>query len=145
VHVRNLSLVQKAFAAFGDRDLDALLELVHPEMEFFPMTRTLAKRTEPYRGHDGMRLYFEDVATVWRELEVLPRQYSEGEDHVVVYGRVRGITADGSVYDSPADWIWKIRDGMLAWGCVYGKRDARAAFEAAAAPNGRPATTAAHA
>lgn len=137
----NLDLVQKALEAFGARDFDALLELVHPEMEFFPMTRHLAGRPEPYLGHEGLRLYLDDVAAVWTEMEVVARRFSQGEDHVVVYGRLRGTTAQGMTYDAPADWIWKIRDRKLVWGCMYGKRDAACAFEQAAAPaaNGAPA------
>ena len=133
MQAENLDLVKKAFDAFGARDLDALMDLIHPEVEFFPMTRTLAGRAEPYRGHEGMRLYFEDVSAVWTELEVQPRRFSHGDDHVVVYGRLRGTTVQGTIHDAPADWIWKIRDGRLVWGCMYGKRDAACA-EAAAAP-----------
>jgi uncharacterized protein len=137
MQAENLDLVQKAFDAFGARDLDALTELVHPEMEFFPMTRTLAGRSEPYHGHEGLRLYLEDVATIWTEMEVVPRRFSHGDDHVVVYGRMRGTTRQGTTYDAPTDWIWKIRDGKLVWGCIYGKRDAACALEAAPAAGSR--------
>lgn len=136
----NLDLVRKALEAFGARDFDALLELVHPEMEFFPMTRTLAGRAEPYHGHEGLRLYLEDVAAVWSEMEVVARRFSHGDDHVVVYGRLRGTTVQGMTYDAPADWIWKIRDGKLVWGCMYGKRDAACAFEEATAASANGAS-----
>jgi ketosteroid isomerase-like protein len=128
---RNIELVQSAFDAFSARDLKALLEVVDPEIEFFPLTRALANRAEPYRGHEGIRTYLQDVASVWEELEVIPRRFSHGDDHVVVYGRVRGRTSGGALVDSPADWIWKIRAGKIAWGCVYGKRDAALAMEVA--------------
>lgn len=129
----NIELVRKAFEAFAARDADTLSTLVHPEVEFFPMTRALAGRREPYRGRGGIREYLRDVAIFWQELEVIPRRMSDGGGHVVVHGRVRGRTG-GTVIDSPADWIWKISDGLIAWGCVYAKRDAETAFRAAGVP-----------
>ena len=127
----NIDLVKRAFAAFGERDADALVDVVHPECEFFPMTRLLANEGRPYEGLPGIRRYLHDVATTWAELEVKPVQFQAGDDHVVVHGRVRGLTVNGVEVDSPADWIWKIREGKLAWGCVYAKRDASVAMRAA--------------
>jgi ketosteroid isomerase-like protein len=128
---RNSELARRAFDAFNARDARALIDLFDPEIEFFSVTRALAKRKDPYRGHDGLQLYLRDVAQIWRELEVRPRHYIEGDDHVVVYGRVRGRTASGDLVDSPVDWIWKVRGGRLVWGCVYAKRDAATAVVAA--------------
>ena len=47
-------------------------------------------RAEPYVGHDGMRKYYEDVAAVWKELEVMPHEIREVGDAVLVLGRVYG-------------------------------------------------------
>ncbi len=128
----NMELVRAAFDAFAQRDVEALLRVSHPDIEYFPVTRSIVGRPDPYRGHEGMRAYFEDVSRVWQELEVVPRRFSVGDDHVVVYGRARGLTVDGTVVDQPADWIWKIRDGLIVWGCVYGKRDAPELLQTAA-------------
>ena len=49
------------FAAFADRDLEAVLGLAAPDIEFAAVTGEHAGRTEPYRGHAGMRQYFRDV------------------------------------------------------------------------------------
>jgi ketosteroid isomerase-like protein len=119
----NIELVRRAFEAFNARDLEALLEAVHSEIEFLPVTRALANEGRPYRGHDGIRKYFRDVAEVWQELRVTPRTYVELGDHVAAYGRVYGRATDGTVVDSPADWIWTIRDRKILWACVYAKRD----------------------
>jgi ketosteroid isomerase-like protein len=119
----NVDLVWRAFEAFNERNLDALLEVVHPEIEFLPVTRAMANAGRPYRGLKGIRKYVRDVQQVWLELRVSPRRCLQFGDHVAAYGRVHGRAIDGTIVDSPADWIWKVRDGKLVWGCVYAKRD----------------------
>ena len=60
----------------------------HPDIEFAAVTGEHAGRTEPYRGHDGMREYFRDVASVWEELRLTPREFRASGDLILVTGRV---------------------------------------------------------
>jgi ketosteroid isomerase-like protein len=125
----NVEIVRRAFAAFEQRDSDALLEVCSPEIVFEPVTARLAAGGEPYRGHDGMRRYLDDVARVWQELRPAPDAYREGDGGIVVAtGRVYawGI---GRVIDSPAGWLWRIQDGRIAYGRIFGT--ATGALEAA--------------
>ena len=39
-------------------------------------------------------------------------------------GRVRARARDGLELDTPAAWVWRVEHGKVAWGCVYGDRDA---------------------
>ena len=50
------------FAAFAERDVERVLDLIDPEVEFTAVTADVAGRAEPYRGHEGIREYFGDVA-----------------------------------------------------------------------------------
>ena len=59
---QNADIVRRAFDAFSRRDLNVLLTLADPEIEFMPATARVAGRAEPYRGHDGLRTYLADVA-----------------------------------------------------------------------------------
>jgi ketosteroid isomerase-like protein len=119
----NVGLVRRAFEAFNARDVDALLELVDPAIEFFPVTRMLANNGQPYRGHSGMSRYMRDVEQFWDELEAMPRTFKAAGECVAAYGRVHGRTAAGELLNSPADWIWQVREGVIVWGCVYAKQD----------------------
>ena len=58
----DIEVVKAIFAAFAARDVEAVLALADPDVEFTAVTGEDAGRTEPYRGHDGMRQYFRDVA-----------------------------------------------------------------------------------
>ena len=83
-----MTVVRAVFAAFAERDVERVLELIDPEVEFTPVTSDYAGRTEPYRGHDGIREYFRDVALVWDDLRLTPRDFREvGESIVLVTGR----------------------------------------------------------
>jgi ketosteroid isomerase-like protein len=115
----NVDIVRRAFAAFEQRDLDALLEVCAPEIVFEPVTARLAAGGEPYRGHDGMRRYLEDVARTWQELRPAPDTFYEREGGIVaVTGRVYAWGA-GRVIDAPAGWLWRVEGGKLAYGRVF--------------------------
>ena len=84
----DIEVVKATFAAFAARDLDAVLALAAPDIEFTAVTGEHAGRTEPYRGHDGMRQYFRDVASVWEELRLTPREFRASGDLILVTGKV---------------------------------------------------------
>jgi ketosteroid isomerase-like protein len=128
---RNADIVREVFEAFSRRDTAAVVALADPEIVFMPPTGRLAGRTEPYRGHDGLRTYLSDVARVWQELRSEPDEYIELEDRVLCTGRVYAWGV-GRVIDAPAGWVWRVRDGLLVEGRVYETR--RAAYEAVGLP-----------
>ena len=128
---QNADIVRRAFDAFSRRDVHALIALTHPEIVFSPATARLVGRSEPYRGHDGLRAYLADVARVWEELHSEPDEYYELGDRVLCTGRVYAW-GGGRAIDAPAGWVWRLRDGLLVEGRVYESR--RAAFEAVGLP-----------
>jgi ketosteroid isomerase-like protein len=113
------ALVRRAFEAFADRDLDRLLEIMDPEIEFFAPTAVIANDGRCYRGHDGIERYLRDVDQTWSRLEIVPEKFREVGNHVVVLGRVLAKARDGLEIDSPAAWVWQISSGALTWGCTY--------------------------
>ena len=127
----NADIVREMFEAFSRRDAAAVVALADPEIVFMPPTGRLAGRTEPYRGHDGLRTYLSDVARVWQELRSEPDEYIEIDDRVLCTGRVYAWGV-GRVIDAPAGWVWRVRDGLLVEGRVYETR--RAAYEAVGLP-----------
>ena len=122
VRLGPVALVERMFEAFAARDIDALLDMMTPEIEFFGPTATVLNEGKCYRGHDGFRRYFQDVDHLWSRLELEPAKYRELGNHVVVMGRVRARAHDGLELDTPAAWVWRVEGDMIAWGCVYGDR-----------------------
>jgi ketosteroid isomerase-like protein len=114
----DVMVVKAVFAAFAERDVEGVLELIDPEVEFIAMTNDFAGRTEPYRGHEGIREYFRDVARVWDDLRLTPRDYRDVGGAVLVTGRVSARSAARIVHGSTG-WIWRVRDGRVVYGRVY--------------------------
>ena len=109
--------------------MEGVLALVAPDVEFRPMTSEVVGRTEPYRGHDGMRTYFADAARVWEELRLTPQEFREVGDVVLVIGRVSAHSPSRTIVGSTG-WIFRLRDGRVVQGRVF--RSAADAIRAAA-------------
>jgi ketosteroid isomerase-like protein len=119
----NVELVRRLFEAFEARDLDEMISFVAPDFEFFPqVTASILKRAEPYRGHDGLRRYFEDADRVWRQLDIIPHEYRDLGEQVLVFGRVYARGEGGYIADSPTAWLWRIEDDLITWGRVFTNR-----------------------
>ncbi len=107
----NVAIVQRAFDAFSRRDVEGLVAACAEEIEFHLPTAQLTRVGLPYRGHEGIRTYVRDALRVWSELRLEPREYHETGDIVVALGRVYAWGA-GRVVDTPAAWVWRMRDGL---------------------------------
>ena len=120
----NYHVAERLFEAFAQRDIDTLLELAHPDVEFLPVTANLTTGGVPYRGHEGLERYMEDVARVWPELRLFPEEFRDGEREgcVLVLGRVvaRG---GGIILDRPTGWVFLLREGKIARLRVYGSHE----------------------
>ncbi len=93
----NIELVRSSFEAISAWNIEGLLRLYHPEIEFLPLTGTQVE-TGGYRGHDGVRAYLAEAEELWDVLEPDGSHYEDLGDRVVVAGtcRVRGGRAEPS-------------------------------------------------
>jgi ketosteroid isomerase-like protein len=98
--------------AITSSDLDAALEVCHPEVEFLSV---LAVDGKAYLGHDGIRQYFEDVTSAWDEWTVEVHRTADLPDGRVVIemtmharGRESGLPI--AVF---AAHVWTLKDGKL--------------------------------
>ena len=124
-----IEVVKAMFAAFAARDVDAVLALADAEIELTAVTGEHAGRTDPYRGHAGMRQYFRDVASVWEELRLTPRDFRASGDVILVTGKVSARSRSRTVTGSTG-WIWRVRDGKVTYIRVYASAaDATAALD----------------
>jgi ketosteroid isomerase-like protein len=101
------------FEAFARRDVDAVVDLLDPEVEFHGPTARIANRGLPYVGVEGIRKYFADVGATWHELRLIQHEYTEMGERVVVRGRVWARQQSGGILDSPAWWVWRFRGDAI--------------------------------
>jgi ketosteroid isomerase-like protein len=93
-------------------DLEAALEVCHPEIEFMSVLAVSGRR---YRGHAGIREYFDDVASAWAEWRVEVHRIVAGPDGrvaIVMSMHVRGKES-GAILSERTDHIWTLKDGRL--------------------------------
>jgi ketosteroid isomerase-like protein len=111
--VDNSDVARQSFEAIGRWDIDGLLELYDPEIEFLPLTGTRVE-SGGYIGHAGVRAYFEEVAEIWDRLHPHAHDVRTVGDHVVLLGgcAVRG-RGSGAESDSPMAWVLTLRDGKV--------------------------------
>jgi ketosteroid isomerase-like protein len=120
VSEENIAIVRRAYEAFSTRDVHAMAAVSDPEIEFLPPhTAGLARKGQPYRGHEGLRLYIEDIARLWLEMQAIPQEFKDVGDTVIVDGRVYARGQDGLLVDSPMRWVWTLRDGKIVSGRAY--------------------------
>jgi ketosteroid isomerase-like protein len=85
----NVERLYRAYEAFNRRDLDAFLALADPEIEFTTLNLQV-EGGRSYRGHDGVRSYWEDMISVFPDFTVEPDEVRELGDVTIVRGRLRG-------------------------------------------------------
>jgi ketosteroid isomerase-like protein len=108
----DVDVVRAIYAAFAARDLERALAFVAPECEIrLEGTARAAGRTEPYRGHAGMREYFADVERIWEELTIHAEDFRVVPGSVIVMGHVTGRQG-GAPVRRAAIWTWRLRDGL---------------------------------
>ncbi len=116
---RSRECVERLFDAFNRRDVEGMVELCDEEMEFYAVTAEEVGRSEPYVGKEGLRTYLEDVATVWEDLLITPKQVEQRGDSLLVQGRVYLRSRALGIRDMPTAWIWDLRDGRFIRGRVF--------------------------
>jgi ketosteroid isomerase-like protein len=108
----DVDVVRRGYAAFAARDVEQVIELAAPDCELhLDGTARNVSRAEPYRGHDGVREYFADVARVWDEITLHADDIRAVPGSVVVMGHVEAVR-DGIVHRRAVLWTWKLRDGL---------------------------------
>jgi uncharacterized protein len=109
----NSDLARSAFRAFERRDMAAIQELCHPDIELDWSRRLL----DPVvvHGYAGIKGFFDEVDSIFEEILFDLDEVVEIGDEVLVVstGRFRG-RASGVDVTARGAQIWTIRDGKLA-------------------------------
>jgi ketosteroid isomerase-like protein len=108
-------VVKRAYEAFDERDLKALVDLSDPQIEISSVTGVVAGRDQTYKGKEALADYLRDVEEIWDQIELVPQEFIDLEDgRVLVFGRVRARRQTSRV-DTPNAWLWELRgDKVLA-------------------------------
>jgi ketosteroid isomerase-like protein len=102
-----------AYEAWSRRDIDALLEVVHPDAEARPILGANIGASV-YRGRDGLRQWFKDLHQEWETFQTRVTRIDERGDRALLTidvharGRASGVVIEGDLYH-----LVEIRDGLI--------------------------------
>src|SRR5271155_4553244 len=105
----NVEVVRRVNAAFNSGDVERILGLMHPDIET-AVGPALSAEPDTYRGHDGIRRYFDSFVDAMNEIRFHQDGFREVGGSVVVAVR---LTARGRFTGIPVEQrlgqVWTIR------------------------------------
>jgi uncharacterized protein len=109
-----LATVQRMFEAFGNGDLDGLLETVHPDSRWTYVGANPRPAKGVYVGKDGAKRFFGNILRNLDMKAFQPAEFVTEGDTVVVFGFESGrVKATGKRFRN--EWAQKyvVRDNLI--------------------------------
>jgi ketosteroid isomerase-like protein len=105
----NVELVRQGYEAFNAGGLDAIVQLLDPNIEWGTPEQAMEGG---YSGHEGVRRFWSDFTDVFERYRFEPEDFIAVGDRVVVPFRFIA-TAKATGVEAEERWvnIWTIRDG----------------------------------
>jgi ketosteroid isomerase-like protein len=109
----NVELFWRAADAFNRRDLDAVLALCDPDIEFADFLMEM-EGGGSFRGHEGVRSWWETYFTVFPDVSQEIEEVRDLGDVTLVHGRTRGrVRGPGMESDAPFEQaFWLVVKGQ---------------------------------
>jgi len=112
----NTKVVQEAYAAFGRRDVPALLDMMSDDIDWQAIVGASSKVPSSGRrvGHQEVTKFFSDLAGAVDFERFEPTEFIAERDKVVVLGHYSG-TAKGTGRRFASEWvmIFTVRNGKV--------------------------------
>jgi ketosteroid isomerase-like protein len=106
-----VEVVRRGFEAFNSGDMERILAFADSDFEAI-VPPELSAEPDTYRGHDGIRRYFQSFEDVMDEIRFQPERFWEVGPSVVALVR---ITAKGRqtaiAVEQRIAQVWTIREG----------------------------------
>ena len=111
----NVEAFKRGADAYNRRDVEALLEELHPRIEWRPLLPVLlGGEAAVYRGHEGVRHGIRELEEAFTELRAEPVEFRDLAGRVVAIGNLHGRGKEsGVVTESPIVWLVDFEDGKV--------------------------------
>ena len=119
----NVEVLRRAVEAINRGDVAAVVEFLDPEFEA-GVPPEFSAEPDTYRGHDGIRRYFESFKATMDAIRYEPESFRDAGDSVVVAVR---LTAKGRHTSIPVEQrfghVWSFREGKVIAIRTYASMD----------------------
>jgi uncharacterized protein len=120
-----IEFARRGYEAFNERGVDAILDFLEPDIEWVNLAPGALSGT--YKGHDGVRKFFEELYQNWEGVQLNPEEFIAVEDRYVLVllrvwakGKVSGVSGD-----APVAMLWTVgRTGAAQVRIYYNRREA---------------------
>jgi ketosteroid isomerase-like protein len=119
---QNVELHRRAIEALNVRDIEALIAICDPRIEFHT---TMGVGGAVYHGHDGLRRWHGDLEDVWGdEIRIEPEAYFDLGEQTLAFSvaQGRGRSSGADVAMSYAQ-VMKWRDGLAVYFKGYAHKE----------------------
>jgi ketosteroid isomerase-like protein len=107
----NIELTERGYRAWNEDDLEALLAICHPEVEYFT-SGVFPGLQSVYEGKEGIRRWWADFHEPWQEIKVIPERIADTPDGVAVLVRFEGKGRQGIETTMRFLNTIEVRDGL---------------------------------
>jgi hypothetical protein len=128
---QNLEALQRAYKAFAEGDISALLDLLTDDVDwnFPPSSVEIPWAKHSWRGRDGVAQGFRELAELVEIQIFAPDEFIVGQDSVVVLGHERSkMRKTGRSFEGNWAAVFTFRDGLI---CRYREYHHTSALDAA--------------
>ena len=124
----NVEMLKRGYVAFQNRDFDELVAVTHPEIEFTSLIRE--SEGAVYRGHQGVREFFESLLEVLPDWIPVLDSYEDHGDRMLAKATIHASPPGGDVPMEQVMWqAIRLRDGLaIRWDFFRTEDEARAAL-----------------
>jgi len=118
-------IVHEAHEAFSRGDREAFVALWAEECEYQPaMERDIAGEEGVFRGHEGIRRWWQGMADSWKDWESEVHEVHKAGDQVLIACTVRAEgRLSGAAIEAPYFQVTTIRDGKIFASRDFSDRD----------------------
>jgi ketosteroid isomerase-like protein len=114
----NVGGFRKAVAGYNRGDIGPMLEITHPDAEWYPFTAAV-EGDEAYHGREGIKRWWANVEAIFDRVEASVDDVRELGDQLLALGHLRARFRSGVTLDTEIAWLLRYRDGLAVWGHAY--------------------------
>jgi ketosteroid isomerase-like protein len=107
----NVEAFKRGAEAYNRGDVELLLEVSHPEIDWHPLTAEVEGGAS-FRGHEGMRRWWAKLNATFEEFTVRFDEVRDLGDVVLALGHVHLRFRSGVILDTEDGYVGRFRDGL---------------------------------